>query len=521
MRKSLLLLLAILPLSLFARRYDEVRTSSDLDINVEATGAVGTGDNLPYLLTQNRQGVLSPQGSQGYLRATADYAYRRNKFHVGAGADVIGYASTHYDYYRSAVYLQQLYAEVGYGKYYLELGSHEDKGNFVDPTLSSGNMIWSGNSRPVPGVRFGTRDFVSMVILANVFEAKVDCSFGMMLDGDYNNARFDQYTDGQGGLLRASGVDGAWIHRKSLFFRSTSQQPFYVTVGAEHVALYGGTIRHRDGDWDDAQGIDGRNTCSVVTYEQTGKWGNALTGGDGDPNDALNHAFAIDLRLDLNRPGFAIGLYKQHYADDLNASSFRHLADGLWGLELRLKRFRWLNHIVVEYLCSDAQGDDTEALRQLTQGEAPDADDYASDFYQDQRFGGYAYYGMACGNSLLTSPVYNTDGYTGYSWNIVRALQLAFEGQATARLSYRCKLAHLTSDGTPWGIALNNLSGTPQASRSATSLLIEASYATKGGLSLTPAVAFDSGKLYGSNFAVCLTARYTFGSHHSDYKYND
>lgn len=483
---------------------------ADLSASAEMVVAMGSDGRLPYLLTQNRHGVLAPVGSQLYLRMQADYHHHRGRFHYGGAVDLIGYASSGHDYYGSHVYLQQGYAEVGYGRYFLEFGSHEDGGNFVDPSLSSGNMIWSGNSRPLPGLRFGTRDFVRMIVLAEAVEAKIDCQFSRMVDGSYNDRCYDAYTQANG-PLRASAVDGAYLHRKSVFFRSNSRYPFFVTLGIEHAALYGGTIRHRDGDWDDAGGLDGQNHTAEVIYHQTGKWGNAMLGGTGRENDALNQMMAFDMRLDVRSSKWALGIYKQHYVDDLNDKSFERFGDGLWGVELQFKRLDWLRHLVVEYIQTDSQGDNTQAMRKLANGEEPAVEDFASDFYQDQRFGGYAHYGMACGNSMLSSPIWNTDRYPGFHQNVMRGFQLGFEGQLSYELGYRVKVAHIGSQGDPWSIAIGNLTGHPLAKPTDTSLLVEGEYKFDNGLCLSSRLAIDHGDLYGDNYGLFVSARYSFG----------
>lgn len=482
------------------------RHGNNLDYSVELGGAYAGENGLPYLLTANKHGILSPQGSQGYLRAGMEYTYsRNNSFYVGAGVDIIGYASSHFNYYKNNFYIQQAYVQVGAGKYNLTLGSKEEDYQFVDPLLSSGNMVYSGNWRTMPGVRIGMDDFAKMTIIGDVLEAKFDLGFYKLMDGNYSNECFDQYLAyaEERGIdqpwLRSSGVKDAWLHKASLFLRSPSKFPLMLTVGIEHAALYGGKIRHIDG-WFDGYGTE------VVEFEQKASWGKALFGAKGDEIDGqLNHAVALDARLDWYKNGFGIGLYGQHYMDDLNSKSIKNMADGLYGLELRFDKFPYIKHIIVEYVRSDSEGDNLKTIEKIMNGEEVSVYDYASDFYQDERYGSYSYYGMAMGNVLLTSPIMNKLGgqyanpYNGFFYNNARGFNVGVEGDILDNLGYRLRYAYNSSTGNPW-IVVDKVSNT--------SAMLEVYWKYKG-FTVTPAVSFNNGKLYGNSFGALLSVKYS------------
>lgn len=481
------------------------RQGNNLDYSVELVGAYGGDEGLPYLLTANKHGVLSPQGSQGYLRANMEYTYSKNAFYVGAGVDVIGYASSHYSYYKNNFYLQQAYLQIGAGKYNLTFGSKEEDYQFVDPLLSSGNMVYSGNWRTMPGVRIGMDDFAKMIIIGEVLEAKFDIGFYKLMDGDYSVSQYERYLEyaqeqelNGGEWLRSSGVKGAWLHKSSLFFRSPSKFPFMATVGIEHAALYGGTIRHIDGKF------DGFGTHES-TFEQKASWGKALFGSKGNDEDGqLNHAVALDARFDWYKNGFGVGIYGQHYMDDLNSSSIKNIEDGLYGLELRFDKFRYIKHLIFEYVRSDSEGDNLETIEKIKRGEEVSFKDYASDFYQDERYGSYSYYGMAMGNVLLTSPIMNGVGgkyancYNGFFYNNARGYNVGIEGEFSDHLSYRMRYSYNQSTGNPWQVidkVTNN------------SFLVEAAYKVNN-FTISPAFSFNSGKLYGNSYGALLSVKY-------------
>lgn len=461
-----------------------------------------SGDHLPFFMTANRNGVLSPQGSQGYIRSAVAYKHQKEdkKFYWGAGADLIGYASSHDDYYRNNAYLQQIYAEIGGGQYFLTLGSKERPARFVNPELSSGNMAWSNNMRPIPGIHFGTNDFVKMFIIADLLESSFDLFYGKMLDGRYNRGRFDQYALlGNEGPLRASGVEGAYLHRKSVFVRTPSKMPFYVTAGIEHIAIFGGKIRHIDGVWDPSR--------EMVYFNQTCKWGNALFGGEGNTEDALNHLMTLNVRLDFKHEKFSLAAYKQHYTDDLNSKSFTNYADGLWGVELKLRRTPWLENLVIEYIKTNSQGDNTQALQKLQAGEEVTVEDFASDFYQDERFGAFSYYGMLCGNPMIASPIYNADQYPGLLHNNIQGFHLGASGAFCRDLAYKVKYCSITSEGNPWASAMEHLAGRSTTKSGNDSFLLELTY-NYSDWEFSSQISLDRGELLGNNFGFGLTACY-------------
>lgn len=483
------------------------RNGNNLDYAVELVGAYGGENGLPYLLTANKHGVLSPQGSQGYLRANLEYTYSNSSsFYVGAGVDIIGYASSHYNYYSNNYYIQQAYLQVGAGKYNITFGSKEEDYQFVDPLLSSGNMVYSGNWRTMPGVRIGMDDFAKMNIIGDVLEAKFDIGFYKLMDGDFSIQQYETYLNYAreqelvgGQWLRSSGVKDAWLHKSSLFFRSPSKFPFMATIGIEHAALYGGKIRHIDGSHD-------HYGTKETSFEQECSWGKALFGGKGDTKTGqLNHAVALDARFDWYKNGFGVGVYGQHYMDDLNSNSIKNLADGLYGVDLRFDKFRYIKHVVVEYVRSDSEGDNLETLKKLERGEEVSYKDYASDFYQDERYGSYSYYGMAMGNVLLTSPIMNGLGgdnancYNGFFYNNARGFNVGIEGDFSDFLSYRMRYAYNSSTGNPWQV-VDRVSNN--------SFLLEAAYKVKN-FTITPAISFNNGKLYGDSFGALLSVKYS------------
>ena len=115
-------------------------------------------------------------------------------------------------------------------------------------------------------------------------------------------------------------------------------------------------------------------------------------------------------------------------------------------------------------------------------------------------YGGYVYYGMTPGNPLITSPIYNKDGYNTFSDNRVKAWHVAVNGEITDNISYLAKATYRESLGT------YNQPIFPK--RHSFDALLQGTY-TKGPWLVSTAFAFDKGNVFGDN----VTFNFKIGYH--------
>ncbi len=485
------------------RRQDKERDSTELyqetQFDFSTVAAYRSGHRLPFYMTSSQHGVLSPEHSQGYVRGQALYRVGRGKWNASAGADLIAYASSKSDYYGSNVYLQQLYARINYSMYHFTLGAIEQQGEFVDPKLSSGNMIYSGNARPGIGLHVGMEKFASMVICDNLLEGKIDVSWTRLTDGDYTEDFYHRYEvvhgkpsvhideDGVQHLERHitdarqhARAGNTWIHHKSAFLRTKSTAHFFLTAGIEHSVMYAGKV-------------------NGVSNTQGGGWFRASVGSKGKTTSGYNHMLSYDFRGDLNFSKWKLGAYKQHYTDDMTGGLRDSGMDGLWGLELRLPRVHWLNHIVLEYLCTTNQSGVVYANDVYSYDNTLHPEAGNSNFYHDESYGPWANYNMGLGNPLLMSPIYNDDYYPDYQSNMIRVVHIGLTGRIAGCVDYTLKAHRQESWGSPFAPYLK--------ARHNTSAQLEVNYVTDHW-QFSPAVALDRGDLMGNNFGVQLQIIY-------------
>lgn len=456
-----------------------------------------SGNYLPTGLYTNLQGILAPTGkNQTYNRGYYNFTQTNEMWKLEAGADLYLYYNTSEDYYKF-LHLQQLYVKGNWGKYTIQLGSKEEKGEFV-PELSSGNMLWSGNTRPAPTLRIGTDDFVSTFFTNHLFQLKANIWWSKHTDGALSRANYERYEaiyakeghvshyyDNITDNRQHAKVESPWFHRKSIFIRTTNEKPLFVTFGIEHAVMYGGTVNGQD--------------CSG-----SANWLRALMGGSGKKQgNEFNHALTQDYRLDYRHDKIHIGLYKQHYADDMKGGLFSNGADGLWGAQITLPKSRWFRNIVVEYLHTTNQGGTVYAndvYNKLGESKVHRTAGN-SNFYHDQHMGAWTHYGMILGNPLLASPLYNSDYYPDMASNMLRAYHLAFSGQLMYCLDYKVRVQHTDSWGTPFA-PFGEI-------RSCTSLLVDVAYPINEQWRVRGGVSIDNGTLYGNNSGIHLNIQYS------------
>ncbi len=409
------------------------QTSVALSTYEAELGGVYAGqDMVPYYMVSNRHGVLPPEGGAAYIRGMVDFQFASHSFSFKTGLDIVGFSSSSQDYYKHYGYLQQLYAEVAWKKWYLLVGAREDKPFLVNDKLSSGNMMWSGNARPVPQIRIGTADFVSVPGTKGWVNLYLDLAYGRLSDGDYNR-NFCSLMDVEKEKRTFHIVNDTWMHRKNLFVRTKKEAPVVFTAGLEHIAQFGGTV---DGKKCDVSAKD----CLKV-----------LLGKRNNGRYEYSHLASMDFRADINCRIGTLSAYTQLFMDEVSQfGSFRQNGtDGLWGVEWIGRERSLLNGVVLEYLKTTSQGGPVYA-NEKSKYNGKEYHYYACTYYNDQHYGAWSHYGMACGTPLLKSPIYNKDHFPGFTATLVKAVHLGLKGEiCDGMVGYRMLVSYRKSWGEP------------------------------------------------------------------------
>ena len=471
------------------------QTTVSYDLTAET--AVGSGDYTAYQLTTNRHHVLATRPNTAYLRGAVNVAHQwAEDWKLSGAVDAV--ASVHADH---KAYLQQCYVNLSWQDFFIEAGTRELKPVLRNPVLSSGAFTKGNNAKPIPQVHVGTNGFWTVPYTKGWLQINADFGYGKLLDSDYREKQF--LREGSGNWHYATGT---LYHQKHLYFRSNPEKPFFVTVGIEHVAQFGGTGYSTE---------TGVMVAKKKPANLKAFWKVILPVGDSQyyENDAMedwvygNHIGSMTVQLGWNiNKDHQVQAWLDNPFEDGSGIRKSNGWDGLWGLEYknRTEGRQYVRGAVVEYVQTTNQsgplhwdsGDFPEPIRSQITDLVTGNDNY----YNHMFYGAYDHYGMALGNALLAAPIYNKDGYADFRDNRVKAWHLGINGEITDQLSYIVKGSYREG----WGTYANPLA----RKHHSFDAMLQGIY-TLGDWQFSAAYAFDNGNIYGD----CNTLNIKIGYH--------
>ena len=346
-------------------------------------------------------------------------------------------------------YLQQCYANLTWKSFFLEAGTREQQQVVRDNLLSVGSFVKGTNAKPIPQIHIGTNGFWTVPYTKSWLQINFDFGYGKFLDSKYREDKFFQAGD-----VNEAYTTGAYYHQKHLYFRSNPTKPFFVTIGIEHAVQFGGT-HHKM--------INGELISKKKPTNLKAFWKVILPLGDSHyfENEAGedwvygNHIGVMTYQIGWNiNKNHQLQAYLDNPFEDGSGIRKGNGWDGLWGLQYSNKTSgrQYVRGAVFEYFQTTNQcgplhfdgGDYPEPFRSQLKDKVTGNDNYYNhDFYD-----GYSHYGMTPGIALITSPIYNKDGYTSYRDTRVKAWHLGVNGEITDRLSYLVKGSYREGWGT-------------------------------------------------------------------------
>lgn len=494
-QKSIIPFAACLLLSSVATAaQDSLATTVTYDLTAETV--VGTGDYTAYQLATNRHHVLSTRPNTTYLRSALGVSHRlTNELQLTGAVDAIG--SIHADH---KVYLQQCYANLSWHEFFIEAGSREQQAVLRDNQLSVGSFVKGTNAKPVPQVHAGTNGFWTVPYLKGWLNVHFDFGYGKYLDSSYREKSFFKALDNNSVYMT-----GAYYHQKHLYLRTDATKPVYITVGVEHAVQLGGTnYTMQNGVLTAKEKATGlKDFLSVILPLGDSNYYENQAGEDWVYG---NHIGMMTCQISWNiNNDHLLQAYLDNPFEDGSGIRKGNGWDGLWGLEYKNKAEgrQIIRGVVAEHFQSTNQSgplhwdsnDYPEPVRSQVTDFVTGTDNYYNHFF----YGGYSHYGMTPGIALITSPIYNKDGYTMFRDTRVKAWHLGFDGEVTGRLSYLVKGSYREGWGTyPTPLARKHHSF---------DAMVQGSYHV-GPWQLSAAYAFDKGNIYGDCSTFDLKIQY-------------
>ena len=490
----------------------QVQAEYTIDYAAEAIAVAGSGDFAPYYIMSNRHGVIT-QSKDALLRGRLWRPMDTDRrFSYGFGVDLVGGWGSAVDYGRvpfipsfpesgynpaleytgrhpAAVWIQQLYGEVKYRGVFLTAGLKEHASALLNHRLSSGDLVESGNSRPMPEVRIGFIDFQDIPFTNGWLQIQGEISYGKRTDDKWTREHYNYtaYHLNQGALFTY----------KRCYFRTKPSQPFSATFGMQFAGQFGGHT-----EWY-TKGFMRQERHFSKGIKQFFKMFLPTDGGLEYYTGSSLGSWDVVFRYKLNCEA-DIKAYFQKPFEDGSGIGFLNGWDGVWGVELATNRRGPVTGIVAEYLDFTNQSgpihwDPDDRPGSGVKNRAEGADNY----YNNHEFNSYACYGMAIGSPFMVSPIYNTDGWPSFLYNRVRGFHVGVEGEISREIGYRVLGGYRRS----WGNGYIPL----MEPKSDTSVMAEVRWlpASVKGLGIKGQLGIDHGKLLGNNFGACISVSYT------------
>lgn len=475
----------------------------------------GSSEFAPYYMYANRHGKITQSKNAQLDLWAADTLDLSRRFDFAWGVEVAGGYANRADYLRwnpdagtwvknpqgpAAIWVQQLFAEVKWRSLFLSVGLRDRNSAFVDQELSSGDLLWSGNSRGIPEARIGFVDFQNIPLTNRWVQIDACISYGKFIDTDWVNNHFDNY----GGKKNPGTL---WTYKR-LALRSNPEKPLMGQIGIQMSGLFGGeTFYYADGRFEKA--VDNYNGFKdfiqiLLPFWENDKEGYRVGDTKGTWDVAMLYRF---------KGGESLRAYVQFPWEDSSGIYKGNGFDGLYGLEFRMGRKWWINGAVAEYLdMTNMSGpllwDPAYNPNGVTlNGKVSGRDSY----YNNSFYRAYVNYGMTIGTPMVLGSLFFTgdghetipeDGTLPYFR--VRGFHIAVTGNICENCEYVVKYNHRKA----WGDT-NRL--TLIRPIEADSFIAGARYwLTKvPGLSVGASIGVDHGTMPGNAVGGMLTLAYT------------
>ena len=469
----------------------------------------GNSELAPYYISSNNGGNITQQYSALVTASLYKLMNRSERFSWGAGLEAWGgyTSSAGYQRYKgdgqfevqkqhpAQAWIQQAYVEAKYRSIFAVAGQAYKSSPIVNSKLSSGDLVWSHNSRPPVGLRAGFIDFQNIPFTKGWVQIKGEFGYFRELDDKWLENHYNYYNH----FI----TTGKWLHYKSLHLRTNPNQPVVFTIGAQSACQFGGTADYYE---------NGQVTRTVKMDADAKAFFRTFIAGSGGKSagDSFvegNHLGTWDIALEGNlKDGKQLRAYTQWLWEDGSGIGKMNGFDGLWGLEYRNAIGQPLvDGAVIEYIdFTNQSGPIHWTPNDLPGTPITSHSSGADDYYNNYIYNGYQSRGMSIGSPFVKSPLYNLDGYMRYRDNVMRGFHAAVSGWLHEDWSYRL----MGSYRKAWGTPLLPRTGSVDDFSMALNIQYHPGKELMGWM-INATVAMDHGKLYGNNWGGMLGITYS------------
>ena len=473
--------------------------TSGLELGVEVSGTVASGDYAPLWLSSNKSGLSSIEIWSNYERVSlmrkSNNDSLRN-WRRGYGADL----AVAFNSARTFV-VQQAFVEFGYKKANLIIGSQEHPILLRNQALTSGGLSLGINARPIPQIRVDI-DYFTFPGTKGWWKWKMWASYGVLTDGKWQKNFADDIPN-----LVTRYTDNTMYHEKALYWKFGKEDcafPLTFDIGLQMGTQFAGKTHNmyaqRGNDLQHPTGFSAYMDALLCS-------GSDVTDGP-NPNTAGNHVGSYNMALTWHGDGWKVKGYFERLFEDQSMLTVQYgIQDHLVGVEAELPKNPVLTGIVVEHLSTYTQ------TGPVFHDESPQLSDKMNgrdDYYNHNMYSGWQFYGYGMGHPFLTSPIYNEGGEREkmgrlqFYNNRVKAWHFGFSGNPCDEVGYRILMSFTRN----WGTHVYPF----QDMMKQQYVLAETNYRPHWAKdwSGTLGLSYDHGDLLGNSFGGQLTIRKIF-----------
>jgi hypothetical protein len=431
------------------------------EINASFGSYVSSGNDLPFWLVSNQNGIFTMKNrSYQLFQLGLEPGLKQDslkKWDITYGTNLVyGYAGA------SDFQVNQYWAGARYKWLVMKLGAQPDPVLYAGLSSTNGNMDWSNNARPLPGVAFSTDGFIPFFFWKKWFSVKAFYAEYLLFDNQY--------------------VDNAHLHHKYAYTRA-SLDSWKISLGLDHWVWWGGTSP---------------DLGKLPGFENYFRYIFGLRGGSNSPetdkeNVSGNSLGLYLLTIEKKYRDFSLTFYYNHPFEDRSGLEMANIPDGLWGLYYHHKNSRtFLNDVVYEFQNTTNQSG-TYADVEIDHTGIRTGRGNDNYFNHGVYKSGHIYYNRMMGTPVFI-PVIGANGISqGFDNTRIWLHHLGLSGWLNERMSWKSYLTWSRSFGTynPNGMfphALDELS-----------FLAECSYSLKQiPLKVNAGIAGDYGERFES-----------------------
>ena len=434
------------------------------------TGAALSSGSLPFWLKTNRYGNVV---DDTYLWESASIHREFKQTNTRAldyslKAAATGALGTK----ENRLFVNELYGRIRWQNLVLNLGALNRPIEYNGLSSTNGNLIYSANTRALPGASISTWDYIKLPIIGKWIAIKGNYSEYLMVDNRYAGNR-------------------TRLHNKMFAVRLTPIPQLSIEGGLEHFAQWGGeTPEH---------GVlpqSFKDYIRIVAVRE---------GGDGSPSNEVNklgnHIGMHFGKIKYSGKKWDAEFFYGHQFEDGSGQVYRNFPDGLYGLYLnRKENNKWFRAFVYEYTNSmDQSGpfhNDPET------GVVVGGNDsyFNNSIYRSS----WTYYGNVIGSPFFTTNKKNSNGQTlGVYNNRFIAHHIGVSGTLPLDIEYKLMSSYSLNYGShsaPFTNAEKERINKPQYSLGLELIMPEGKLPFNTALN----VGFDKGALLDNNWGIMI-----------------